>query len=312
MRHFHSLEGLELHYSWATIGMFDGVHLGHQSILKPLAQEAHAAGHQSVVVTFFPHPMVVLRNHQEPFYLTTPEERADFMGQLGIDVVVTLTFNHALAATSAETFIQQVSASLGLRQLWVGYDFRLGRDRQGDIPTLRHLGEELGYSVRVLPEVRADSARVSSSQIRALLKEGQVQLAAHALGRPYSIEGRVVQGEHRGRLLGFPTANLDGWPHKLLPANGVYATWAWVGDSFANSERVPAVTNLGIRPTFQGVERRIEAHLIDFNRDLYGKPLKLEFIEFLRPEQRFASIDALATQIGADKQRAQERLAHEP
>ncbi len=312
MLHFHSLDGLELHHTWATIGMFDGVHRGHQSILSLLVQEAHAAGSLAVVITFFPHPAVVLRGVQEPIYLTTSEERAELMGRLGVDVVVTLTFDQQLAAMSAEEFMRRASASLGLRRLLVGFDFALGRNRQGDIPTLRHLGEELGYGVQVIPEVSVDSARVSSSQIRKLVQEGSVEQAARALGRPYAIEGRVIQGDRRGRQLGFPTANLDYWPKKILPANGVYATWAWVGGSFANSERIPSVTNIGVRPTFQGVEQRVEAHLLNFNRDLYGQPLKLEFVAFLRPEQRFSSIDALAAQISADKQRAQEILADEP
>ena len=307
MLHFHSLEGLELHNTWATIGMFDGVHVGHQSILAPLAQDAHAADCQAAVLTFFPHPVEVLRGTQEALYLTTPEERAEQMGRLGIDTVITLAFTRELAATSAGAFIQKLCDHLGMRQLWVGSDFALGRDRQGDIPTLRRLGEELGYSVKVISEVTVGSARVSSSQIRALIKAGQVDQAAQALGRLYSLEGPVVLGDQRGRQLGFPTANLAPWPQKVLPANGVYATWAWVND-----QRLQAVTNVGTRPTFAGVEKRIEAHLIDFNQDIYGQPLKLEFVELLRPEQRFVSIDALIAQITFDKQRAQERLANEP
>jgi riboflavin kinase / FMN adenylyltransferase len=312
MLHFHSLEGLELNRTWAAIGMFDGVHRGHQAILSPLAQEAHAAGSPAAVVTFFPHPSVILRGIEDPLYLTTPEERADLLGGLGIDAVITLNFDQRLASMGAEAFMKNMCAGLGLQQLWVGSDFALGRNRQGDIPALRRMGETLGYSIRVIPEVTLDSSRISSSQIRKLIQEGQVTQAAQALGRPYQIEGRVVQGDERGRKLGFPTANLDYWPKKMRPANGVYATWAWIGGSFSNSRRVPAVTNIGVRPTFQGIEHRIEAHLLDFNRDLYGQPLKLEFLKFLRPEQRFASIEALQAQIEADKQHAKEVFFDEP
>jgi len=311
MLHFHSLEGLDLHHTWATIGMFDGVHRGHQAILAPLVQKAHAAGDLAAVVTFYPHPMVVLRGVKESLYLTTPEERADLLGELGIDAVITLNFDHQLAAMRAEEFMQKMSEGLNLRQLWVGSDFALGRNRQGDILALRQIGEELGYSVHVTPDVTIDHTRISSSQIRKWIQEGQVALAAQALGRPYRVEGRVVQGDSRGKSLGFPTANLDYWPNKILPPNGVYATWAWVGNRYPLIERVAAATSIGTRPTFRGEEIRIEAYLLDFNRDLYGQPLSLEFIDYLRPELYFANVDDLITQMVQDTQVVQEILSHE-
>jgi riboflavin kinase/FMN adenylyltransferase len=218
----------------------------------------------------------------------------------------------------------------------VGYDFALGRNRQGDIPTLRHLGEEMGYSVRVISEISQGGAAVSSSQVRSLLREGNVAQAARLLGRHYHLNGEVVHGDARGRQLGIPTANLAPWEGKIVPAKGVYATWAWVQETpspaaprhippfsvgpqhdaalqgtapAANGyRRVPAVTNIGLRPTFPGQPDapRIEAHLLNFNRDLYGQNVTLEFIEYLRPEQRFPSIDALLAQIELDKERAKE------
>lgn len=312
MQHFHSLEGLELHRSWVTVGMFDGVHRGHQAILAALAKEAHDAGSLAVVVTFYPHPMVVLRNIEQPQYLTSPEERAYLLGTLGIDAVVTLSFDHHLAALSAAEFMKLLCDHLNLQQLWVGSDFALGRNRQGDVQTLRLLGDDLGYKLQVIPDVTLDHARISSSQIRKLIHEGNVAQASRALGRPYTIEGSVIHGDHRGRQLGFPTANLKYWPHKILPPNGVYATWAWINRiESPPGERIPAVSNIGVRPTFQGTEARIEAHLINFDRDLYGKTIYLEFVEFLRPEMRFPSIDALVNQITADRQSAQEILSNE-
>lgn len=331
MRHFQTIEGVELTNAWVTIGAFDGVHRGHQAILTPLAQEAHAAGSPAVVVTFFPHPAVVLRGAQTSHYITTPEERAALLGALGIDVVITLPFTREMAALSAQEFMLLLKQHLALRQLWVGYDFALGRNRQGDIPTLRRLGEELGYSVRVVSEISQGGAAVSSSQVRSLLREGSVAQAARLLGRPYHMTGEVVHGDARGRQLGIPTANLQPWEGKILPAKGVYATWAWVaegadgragqdeavflpGNAGANRRRVAAVTNIGLRPTFPGQPDapRIEAHLLAFNRDLYGQPLTLEFIEYLRPEQRFPSIDALLAQIETDKERAKEVFRYAP
>ena len=303
MLHFHSFEEVELANAWATIGAFDGVHAGHQVILAPLIQEAHAAGSPAVVVTFYPHPMVVLRGIDEPFYLTSPEERAYLLGELGIDAVVTLTFDLQLAAQSAQEFMQNMQRHLGLRQLWVGNDFALGRHRQGDLPTLERLGQKMGYHLHITPEVTVSGERVSSSQIRALLKEGQAAKAARMLGRPYAIEGAVVHGDGRGRGLGIPTANLDFWPEKIIPAHGVYATWAWVQN---HTERVPAVTNVGVRPTFEGHATRIEAHLLDYDQDLYDQSVRLEFLEYIRPEKRFDSVEALLEQINADTQRARE------
>lgn len=315
MRHFHSLEEVELKNAWATIGAFDGVHRGHQAILAPLVAEAHAAGCPAVVVTFFPHPAVVLRSVHNPHYLSTPDERAALLGELGIDAVITLAFTSELAALTAPEFMHLLKGHLGLRQLWVGYDFALGRNRQGDIPTLRRLGEEMGYSVRVIPEITQGGASVSSSQVRALVREGNVGQAARLLGRPYRLSGEVVHGDARGRTIGIPTANLSPWPGKIVPATGVYATWAWVpaAESTLRGEiRVQAVTNIGLRPTFAGQPDapRIEAHLLNFERDLYGQTISLEFLEHLRPEQRFPSVDALLAQIALDKERAKEVFSH--
>ena len=303
--------------AWVTIGSFDGVHLGHQAILKPLAEQAHAAGALAVVVTFHPHPVVVLRGVSQPIYITGPDERAQLMHNLGIDAVLTLTFDRDLAALSAEEFMQMMVDHLNLKQLWVGEDFALGRNRQGDIPALRAIGERLGYTVRVMETIEAtttqpvnsnsSSVKISSSIIRELIRKGAVAEANRMMGHPFTVEGKVIHGEARGRHLGFPTANVDYWMEKVTPALGVYATWAWVGD-----QRYPSVTNIGLNPTFtdQLIHPRVEAFLIDFDGDLYEQEMRVEFLEFLRPELRFDSIQALIDQMNHDTERAREVLEH--
>ncbi len=314
MEHFRSLEEAGRSQStkgaWVTIGTFDGIHRGHQAILKPLADAAHAAGAPAVIVTFYPHPMVVLRGVAENFYLTCPNERVRLLSALGIDAVVTLAFDQALAALPAEEFMRQMSRALELRQLWVGDDFALGRNRQGDIPTLKKLGERLGFDLHVTAEVdEVDNGRtrISSSRIRELLRQGQAAHAARMIGRPYAIEGPVIHGDGRGRKLGFPTANIGYWHGKLIPAFGVYATWAWLG-----KRRIASVTSVGVRPTFDlapGVPQ-VEAYLLDFNEDLYGQTVRVDFLEFLRPELRFDSAQALIDQMVLDTQNAREVLAN--
>jgi riboflavin kinase / FMN adenylyltransferase len=299
--------------SFATIGTFDGVHLGHQAILRQLVSEARAADARVVVVTFHPHPSAVLRGIDQPYYLSSPEERAHLLGETGVDTVITLKFDLALASLSAEEFMRQMSAATHLRQLWVGSDFALGRNRSGDPDALREIGRELGYTLRLaeqvtLPAEQGDQQeRISSSAIRRLVRAGQVARAAQMLGRPYAVEGPVEHGEARGRLLGFPTANIGYWTEKITPAYGVYATWAWIG-----ARRVPSVTSVGVRPTFDNPpdQPRVEAYLIDFDEDLYGQQVRVEFLEFLRPELRFGSAQELIDQMIIDTLNAREVLAH--
>lgn len=316
MQHIHSFEEVGLKESWATIGTYDGVHRGHQAILVPMIQQAHQAGVPAVVVTFYPHPVAVLRGITDPMCLNSPDERARLLGALGADVVLTLKFDRALAAWTAEEFMQQMNEHLGLRRLFVGNDFALGRNRQGDIPRLRAIGEQMGYTVEVTDEVRAENGsgeRISSSRIRTLVSQGQVAQAAEMLGRPYSIEGIVAHGDGRGRTLGFPTANVEYWPGKMTPTYGVYATWTWIGVDGEAPQRVPSVTSVGVRPTFDPPDTtpRVEAYLIDYDGDLYGQTIRVEFLEFLRPELRFGSAQALIDQMILDTQNAREVLAHD-
>ncbi len=309
MQHYRSLRGLHLQGAWLTIGAFDGVHLGHRAIIEPFVAEAHAAGAPAVVLTFYPHPSVVLRRQRKPFYLSTPEEKAELLGALGVDVVITHRFNRQVAALSARAFMERLQTHLGLRMLWVGYDFALGRNREGDIPTLRRLGETLGYQVRVVEAVRLDGEIISSSRIRRLLSEGDVEEAARLLGRPYRVPGKVVRGDGRGRLLGFPTANLKIWARRMVPGPGVYVARALLH----NGSVWGAVVNVGVRPTFEVQPKapQVEAHLLGFQGDLYGQCVRLDFLHRLREERRFESPEALVAQIRQDVARAQELLAHD-
>jgi len=261
------------------------------------------------VVTFFPHPAIVLRGLQGPFYLSSLDERVRLLGELGVDIVVCLTFNRELASQTAEDFMGDLVEHLHLSRLVVGHDFALGRGRSGDIHTLRHIGEGMGYEVDLVPAESISHQLISSTRIRDLITQGQVSEAAKLLGRWYNLEGKVVHGDGRGKTIGIPTANLSWWGERIIPARGVYATLAWI-----NQQAVPGVTNIGLRPTFETGDTlaRIETHLLDYNEDLYDSSLRLEFIKFLRSEQRFSSARELLDQIQIDVQNAREVLPYVP
>ena len=303
MQHVRSLDAVHLEGSWVTIGSFDGVHLGHQAIIRRLVDGAHAQGLLAVIITFFPHPSKVLRGNGSPFYLTTPEERAEILAGLQVDLAVTLPFNKELASLTADEFIRLLSEHLNLKRLLVGHDFALGRGREGNFEVLGKLGQKYHYLLEGQSPLLVAGELVSSSRIRELISQGNVARAAEYLGRRFAVEGKVVPGDGRGRTIGIPTANLEIWGELLLPARGVYATLAHIG-----SIEIPSVTNIGIRPTFenQSPQLRVETHLLNFNRDLYGTMLQLEFIDFLRPEQRFPSVQALVGQIQTDIKHARE------
>jgi riboflavin kinase / FMN adenylyltransferase len=297
MQPLTSLTSFHLKNTWLTIGSFDGVHRGHQEIVRNLSSGAHAAGTQAVVLTFHPHPAKVLGKRHDFYYLTSPEERATLLGEMGVDMVVTYPFDREVAATSARDFVAEIHSHLGFRYLWIGHDFALGRDREGDLPTLRSLGDEFGFSVEVVEQVKVNELSVSSSQIRALLRDGAVDQAELLLGRPYSVKGKVIPGDGRGRTIGVPTANLDVWEEKQLPRMGVYVCQALIGGEYHG-----AVANIGVRPTFDQRDMipHVEAHLLDFDQDLYGQELSLGFIQRLRDEQRFPNPQALVAQIFQD------------
>jgi riboflavin kinase/FMN adenylyltransferase len=295
--HSRSLDELALENAWLTIGVFDGVHLGHQSLLRSLVDGAHAAGAPAVVLTFHPHPAIVLGGRTDFKCLTTPEERAGLLDELGVDTVITQTFDRAFADQTAEQFMRLAARTLGLRRLLVGHDFALGRGREGNAARLAELGRFLGYQVEVVEPVRDGNRILSSTGIRAQVAAGAVSEAAAALGRRYTVSGPVMHGDGRGRKINIPTANIACPPEKLIPAYGIYATWAWVG-----GERCASATNIGINPTFtpDKTTPNVETHLLDFDRDLYGQEVKLEFAARLRDEMKFPSVEALVEQIRAD------------
>jgi riboflavin kinase / FMN adenylyltransferase len=306
MFHYWSLDSLYWKNSWLTIGSFDGVHRGHQEIIHQMAVDAHAHGSPAVVISFYPHPAKVLGKRQDFKYLSTPEERNKQLRALGVDLAITHPFNHQVAGLSARAFMHHLQQHLGLLELWVGYDFALGRKREGDIPALKQLGEEFGYRLHVVAAVNSSDQPVSSSQVRAALAQGDVQQAERLLGRPYGLDGMVIPGDGRGHTIGIPTANLEIWNEKAVPKPGVYVCQA----SF-ESQTWGAVTNIGFRPTFenQPVLARVETHLLDFRGDLYGKYMQLVFLERLRDEQRFPNIESLVQQIHSDIHQARLRLA---
>lgn len=310
MQHYWSLEAVSLDNVWLAIGAFDGVHRGHQEILHQLTTEAHQARATVVVLTFHPHPIVVLHGYQEPLYLTTPEKRAELLGEYGADIVITLPFTIEMATLTAQQFLKQLQAHLEVRQLWVGYDFAMGRNREGNAAALRQLGHTFGYTFREIPAVLVDGEIVSSSQIRSLLTAGEVVQAACKLGRPFQVEGKVIPGDGRGRTIGILTANLQTASQIFLPRRGVYACWAKL-----EGQRWPAATNIGIRPTFDNVPSSatstLETHLLDFQGDLYDRKITLDFISRLRDEQRFANASMLVNQIRQDIINVREALALE-
>ncbi len=305
MIHYRALEDILLKNSWLTIGVFDGVHRGHQEILSNLTAGAHENGAPAVVLTFWPHPGVVLGKRKHLKSLTTPEERADLLGRLGVDAVVTQPFTPEFGKLTALEFMTRVSQRLDLRSLWIGYDFALGRNREGNFGRLTELGKELGYGVQAIGPVKNGMDVLSSSLIRGRIRNGDVSQAAENLGRYYALSGPVVHGDGRGRKINIPTANIDYPKDKVIPAFGVYACWAWIG-----SEKHPAAVNIGINPTFTPDKEtpNVEAHLVDFDRDLYGEELELEFVQRLRDEMKFDGVEALLKQIHADIEKTRKIL----
>ncbi|MBL8147075.1 MAG: bifunctional riboflavin kinase/FAD synthetase [Anaerolineae bacterium] len=301
MIHLSELEAIELtHASVVTIGVFDGVHLGHQVLVRRLVESARSSGRLAGVITFYPHPDVVLRGISGRYYLSTPEERAALLGEMGVDFVITLAFNDQLRHIRAADFVDLMVEHLQLSEVWVGNEFALGYKREGNVPFLREQGAQKGFVVDVIELVAVEDTdlgprTISSSAIRQALAAGDIETANYMLGRNYGVRGEVVHGLGRGHSIGFPTANIAIPAERLIPANGVYAGWALLGD-----ERYMAVTNVGTRPTFSGQDVTVEAHLLDFDRDIYGQTLEFQFVTRLRPEMKFSGIEALVAQIGTD------------
>ena len=284
--------------SAVTIGVFDGVHRGHLHLISRLAREARADGLAAGVVTFVNHPITVLRPGAPVEMLMDLDERVRLLAGAGADFVAPVSFDRDLARLSAGAFLETLRDALGVRKLVVGPDFAMGRDREGDSETLPSLARDAGVDF-VTAELMTDPAgMVKSTAIRRLIAAGEVSDAARLLGRDFSVRGVVVQGQRRGRELGFPTANLDVPPGFVIPADGIYATWARVEGS--ETPRM-AATSIGTRPTFDdGDNRTVEAFLLDFSEDIYGRSVRLHFARRLRGEEKFDSVDALLERMDED------------
>jgi len=295
--------------AWITIGSFDGVHLGHQTIIKKLVEGSSHSHDLAIVVTFYPHPSKVLGGVNRRFYLTLPEEKDELLGDLGIDSVLTLHFSRALASMSAETFIRMLYNQLKFSCLLIGHDFRLGANRSGNIITLIELGKELGYCVRSIDPFMQSAQTISSTIIREMIKSGDVAGASKHLGHFYTVKGKVVHGDGRGKHIGLPTANLEIWKEKLLPQAGVYAAVAEL-----KGQQYSSVVNIGYRPTFydQPDQQTVEAYLLNFSQEIYDEEMRLDFVQHIRPERKFSSADELMRQIKQDIDQSREVLSHDP
>ena len=289
-----------------TIGAFDGVHRGHQYLIGQLLQRARQTHRLAGLITFHPHPGAVLSPRNPTRYLTTPGEKAALLERLGLDILAILPFNKEMAQTSAQRFVEMVSRQLRMTELWVGKDFALGYGREGTPDVLRALGQEMGFSIETITPLIWKGEIISSTRIRSLLFRGQVRKAAELLGRYPSLAGEVVRGAQRGRCLGFPTANLEVRAERAIPANGIYAVYTVLG-----KERYQGVANVGVRPSFDNGERTVEIYILDFEANIYGYDLVVEFVQRLRPEKRFTDIKDLTTQIEKDIVQARRILAAE-
>jgi riboflavin kinase/FMN adenylyltransferase len=287
-----------------TLGNFDGVHLGHQAIFKKVVDRAREIHGTSIAFTFEPHPLKVLAPERSPRLLNTFHGKMKLIESLGIQVVICADFTREFAEQNPEEFANRVLVEgIGVKEVYVGYDYAFGRGREGSIDSLQRMGQTFGFKVGVVEAVQVDGAVVSSSRVRDLVSNGNVDEVVRYLGRYYSIEGNVVHGESRGHTLGFPTANIQT-SNELVPSRGVYAVRTLVG-----GRTIEGVASLGVRPTFGDGPLSIEVFLFDYDGDLYGKHLEVAFIKLLRGEEKFPDADALVGQIRRDIEKAREVLA---
>ena len=291
-----------LPYAVVTSGTFDGVHLGHQTILARLVEITRANGGESVVLTYWPHPRTVVSNDSQNLrLLSTLDEKIELLEQAGVDHLVVIPFTRSFSQLTSEEFIRQILLdAIGTKKLVIGYDHRFGRDRQGGFDYIQQHQHEYGFEVEEIPRQDVDAVGVSSSKIRAALNEGNILAANLFLGRPYNLTGTIVKGQQLGRTIGYPTANMQvDDPVKLIPANGVYAV-----DVLHNGQTYGGMLNIGFRPTVAGTHQTIETYIFDFDRDIYGEHMTLLFREFLRPEQKFDGLPALVDQLKRDEEQA--------
>lgn len=294
------------HNAVVTIGTFDGVHTGHLAIIQQMIAEARAVQGETVIITFHPHPRRVIGlNSTDLLLLSTPEEKSDRLAQLGIDHLVIIPFDETFASLTAEAYVKDFLVNyFNPAKIIIGYDHRFGKGRTGDYTLLEKLGELYGFKVVEITAHVQNTITISSTQIRSLLKDGQIEKANAFLGYPYMISGKVIEGDKRGRTIGFPTANIKiDDQEKLIPADGVYAVTV-----ILNKEVFKGMMNIGYRPTVSGTFRSVEVNIFDFSREIYGETLKVNIHHFIRSEQRFPSLDALKTQLNQDRLTATEML----
>jgi riboflavin kinase/FMN adenylyltransferase len=307
MRLFHGTDNAEIaRPTVLTLGVFDGLHLGHQLIMQTVVERARAVGAVPTVITFEPHPRAVLHPESAPPLLQTFDQKIEALGVLGIEQTIVIHFDESFAQIRAEDFLSDVVVDrLHAKEIYLGRGFAFGHNREGNIELLRQVSDRLGFRADEVPEVRLRGRRVSSSRIRELLQEGQVNLARRMLGRPYGVEGRVVRGAERGATLGFPTANLHP-QNRVIPRGGVYVTATLIAGQWRRS-----VTNIGTRPTFERTaQSSIETFVMGWSGDLYGDVVRVRFLHRLRAEKKFDSVDDLKSQIAADVARAEEYFKH--
>ncbi|WP_168583657.1 bifunctional riboflavin kinase/FAD synthetase [Gephyromycinifex aptenodytis] len=303
--------------SVVTLGNFDGVHRGHRAVLSRTVETARERGLAAVAVTFDPHPVAVLRPEAAPGMITSTAHRLELLQQAGLDAVLVMEFTRELATWTPEEFVTRVFVeALKVEVVVVGADTRFGVRNSGDITTLRQLGQTHGFEVRVVHDVggQDNQDRWSSTQVRTLIGQGQVEAASEVLGRPHRVEGTVVHGDHRGRELGYPTANLSQDSDGLIPADGVYAGWLLRPNLPAKhpDSRLPAAISIGTNPTFDGTQRRVEAYVLDrSDLDLYGEHVSVEFVQHLRPTLRFDGVEALLERMRIDVAQCRRVLAED-
>ncbi len=300
MNIYHGLEDFKkLEYAVVTSGTFDGVHIGHQKILERLKEVARKNNGETVLLTYWPHPRLVLYPEETDLkLLNTFEEKAELLREQGIDHLLRLPFTKEFSKTSSESFIKKILVDqIGTKKLVIGYDHRFGKNREGSFEHLKANSSKYGFDVEEISRQDVENVAVSSTKIRNGLSEGDVATASHLLGRPYRMLGRVVKGEKIGRMIGFPTANIEiEFKHKLIPANGSYAVNVYHGNNQYNG-----MLNIGYRPTVGGKLKTIEVNIFDFEKDIYGENIAIDFIDKIRDEKKFEDIEALKNQLQADK-----------
>jgi len=306
MKVYHGLEEFnKLDFAVVTSGTFDGVHFGHQKILQRLHEITHKNGGESVLLTYWPHPRLLLYPDQELYLLSSIEEKINLLSEHRVDHLVIIPFNNEFADLSSEEFIVDILVNrIGTKKLVIGYDHRFGKNRSGSFEELKKDGPIYGFEVEEIPKQMIENNAVSSTKIRRALSEGRIEIADEYLGRPYKIHGKVIEGDKIGRTMDFPTANIEViFKHKLIPSEGIFAVKVIIDEKYHNG-----MLNIGYRPTFGGTQKRMEVNIFDFEQDIYGKEINIEFYSKIRSEIKFQNIGALKAQLLQDKEAAQKIL----